>query len=208
MVYHIVLIVFVAAVMYQTYLYYRDERKDCYGGGLGVPVEEHTPVQVPEQQESIIQKERETDMEKTMGTRELVFQTLSRIGCEYREDEYNRILFMYQGEPFMIIANDGSFFIDVYDNWWYSLSTYCEVEEFARLQKVINHVNAFVNGTVLYTIHQESEQIGVHTMRNILFIPEIPKIESYLVSVLNDFFKTQRLVVTEIEKMKVKEEQL
>ena len=66
----------------------------------------------------------------------------------------------------------------------------------------------FVNGTVLYTIHQESEQIGVHTMRNILFIPEIPKIESYLVSVLNDFFKTQRLVVTEIEKMKVKEEQL
>jgi len=208
MVYSIVLIVFVAAVMYQTYLYYRDERNDCYVEGSGIHEEEEAPVQIPEQQESNIQNERKTDMEVTMGTRDLVFQTLRRIGCEYREEEENRILFKYQGEPFMIIANDNSFFIDVYDNWWYSLSTYCEVDEFARLQKVINHVNAFVNSTVLYTIHQESEQIGVHTKRNILFIPQIPEIESYLVSVLDDFFKTQRLVVTEIERIKVKEEKL
>ena len=208
MVYSIVLIVFVAAVMYQTYLYYRDERNDCYVEGSSIHEEEEAPVQIPEQQESNIQNERKTDMEVTMGTRELVFQTLRRIGCEYREEEENRILFKYQGEPFMIIANDNSFFIDVYDNWWYSLSTYCEVDEFARLQKVINHVNAFVNSTVLYTIHQESEQIGVHTKRNILFIPQIPEIESYLVSVLDDFFKTQRLVVTEIERIKVKEEKL
>lgn len=208
MVYSIVLIVFVAAVMYQTYLYYRDERNDCYVEGSSIHEEEEAPVQIPEQQESNIQNERKTDMEVTMGTRELVFQTLRCIGCEYREEEENRILFKYQGEPFMIIANDNSFFIDVYDNWWYSLSTYCEVDEFARLQKVINHVNAFVNSTVLYTIHQESEQIGVHTKRNILFIPQIPEIESYLVSVLDDFFKTQRLVVTEIERIKVKEEKL
>ena len=65
-----------------------------------------------------------------------------------------------------------------------------------------------MNGTVLYTIHQESEQIGVHTKKSVLFIPQIPNIDGYLVSVLNEFFRTQRLVVTEIEKMKVKEEQL
>ena len=204
MVYHIVLIVFVAAVMYQAYLYYRDEKNEYYDGGQGDLNEEETPVRELKQEES----NNVMNMEKITGTRELVFQTLRRIGCEYREDEANRIHFNYQGEPFMIIANDNLFFIDVYDNWWYSLSMYCEVEEFARLQKVINHVNAFVNSTVLYTIHKESEQIGVHAMRDILFIPQIPEIESYLVSVLNDFFKTQRLVMTEIERVKVKEEQL
>ena len=82
------------------------------------------------------------------------------------------------------------------------------MEEFARLQKAINYINAFVTCTVLYIIHKELEQIGVHTKKSVLFIPQIPNIDGYLVSVLDDFFKTQRLVVTEIEKMKVKEEQL
>ena len=204
-----VLLGVVVFTLYHIYKYYHDKPEDSYDESLGIA----DGVVVPESgtgKDDCLNGENDsvTSMEEKIGTRDLVFQTLRRIGCEYREEEDNRILFRYQGEPFMIIANDGSFFIDVYDNWWYSLSTYCEVDEFARLQKVINHVNAFVNGTVLYTVHQESEQIGVHTKRNILFIPQIPEIESYLVSVLNDFFKTQRLVVTEIEKMKVKEEQL
>ena len=204
-----VLLGVVSFTLYQIYKYYHDKPEDSYNESLGIA----DGVVVPETEtgkddHSNGEKDAVTSMEEMIGTRDLVFQTLRRIGCEYREEEENRILFKYQGEPFMIIANDNSFFIDVYDNWWYSLSTYCEVDEFARLQKVINHVNAFVNSTVLYTIHQESEQIGVHTKRNILFIPQIPEIESYLVSVLDDFFKTQRLVVTEIERIKVKEEKL
>ena len=199
----------VSFTLYQIYKYYHDKPEDSYDESLGIA----DGVVVPESgtgKDDCLNGENDsvTSMEEKIGTRDLVFQTLRRIGCEYREEEDNRILFKYQGEPFMIVATNDSYFIEVYNNWWYSLSINCEVDEFARLQKVINHVNAFVNGTVLYTIHQESEQIGVHTMRNILFIPEIPEIESYLVSVLNDFFRTQRLVVTEIEKMKVKEEQL
>ena len=81
------------------------------------------------------------------------------------------------------------------------------MEEFARLQKAINYINAFVTCTVLYIIHKELEQIGVHTKKSVLFIPQIPNIDGYLVSVLNEFFRTQRLFLTELEKYKVNEDQ-
>ena len=204
-----VLLGVVVFTLYQIYKYYHDKPEDSYDESLGIA----DGVVVPESGTgkddcSNGENDSVTSMEEIIGTRDLVFQTLRRIGCEYREEEDNRILFRYQGEPFLIIATNDSYFIEVYNNWWYSLSINCEVEEFARLQKVINYINAFVTCTVLYIFHKELEQISVHTKRNILFIPQIPEIELYLVSVLDEFFKTQRLVVTEIEKMKVKEEQL
>ena len=43
----------------------------------------------------------------------------------------------------------------------------------------------------------------MHSRRTILFRKEIPELDKYLMSVLNDFFKAQRLVLTELEKCKV-----
>jgi hypothetical protein len=40
-----------------------------------------------------------------------------------------------------------------------------------------------------------------------LFVRQIPDLKGYLISTLNDFFKVQRSVMTEIEKCKVTEEQ-
>ena len=42
---------------------------------------------------------------------------------------------------------------------------------------------------------------------SMLFIQQIPNLEGYLASVLDVFFKVQRTVITEIERMKVTEEQ-
>ena len=207
MVLNNLLTVALIAITYPIYSYFNNEDDADNGGWTAISEQEQTAAQEFDRQNSNAANKNATEMETIIGTRELVFETLRRIGCEYREDEDNRILINYQGESFIIIASNDSLFINVYDNWWYSLSTYCEVEEFARLQKVINHANAFVNSTLLYTIHKESEQIGVHTKKSILFIPQIPEIDSYLISVLNEFFNIQRLVMTELEKHKVREEQ-
>ena len=48
--------------------------------------------------------------------------------------------------------------------------------------------------------------IGIHSKKNMLFIRQIPDLKGYLISVLNDFFKIQRDVMTEIEKSKEVEE--
>ena len=139
----------------------------------------------------------------------LVQSTLRNIGCEPEmeaKENTTHVFFTYQGERFTIECNDSCKFIVIYDTWWHELSTYSEVEEIADLHKTINVANQYAGCTVIYTVNQEMEQIGVHSRRNILFIPQIPDIDHYLISVLNDFFKAQRFVMTELEKCKVKEE--
>ncbi|MBQ7470926.1 MAG: hypothetical protein IJS97_00655 [Prevotella sp.] len=138
----------------------------------------------------------------------LVLSTLRKIGCEPEtetKENTTHEFFTYQGERFTIECNDSCKFIVIYDTWWHELSTYSEVEEIADLHKTINVANQYAGCTVIYTVNQEMEQIGVHSRRNILFIPQIPDIDHYLISVLNDFFKAQRFVLTELEKCKVRE---
>ena len=79
------------------------------------------------------------------------------------------------------------------------------MEEFACLQKALNKVNQSATCTVLYTINKEVEEIGVHSKICILFIRQIPNIEGYLVHILDDFFKVERTVLTEVERVKVAE---
>lgn len=139
----------------------------------------------------------------------LVQSTLRKIGCEPEmeaKENTTHVFFTYQGERFTIECNDSCKFIVIYDTWWHELSTYSEVEEIADLHKTINVANQYAGCTVIYTVNQEMERIGVHSRRNVLFIPQIPDIDQYLMSVLNDFFKVQRFVLAELEKCKVREE--
>ena len=151
-------------------------------------------------------KERKCLDERTIAG--LVLTTLRKIGCDPETEEHNNLnyaYFTFQGEKFTIESNDTCKFINIYDTWWHSISIYSDVEEIANLHKTINLVNQYVNCTLLYTTNKEIEEIGVHGRRTILFIKEIPEIDNYLICVLNDFFKAQRFVLTELEKCKVTE---
>ena len=160
------------------------------------------------QKEEVVVKERKCLDERTNTNAELVLTTLRRIGCEPETEERNGLnyaYFTFQGEKYTIESNDTCKFITIYDTWWHSISIYSDVEEIANLHKTINLVNQYVNCTLLYTTNKDIEEIGVHSRRTILFIKEIPEIENYLICVLNDFFKAQRFVLTELEKCKVTE---
>ena len=136
----------------------------------------------------------------------LVLSTLRKIGCEPKTEEkggLNYAYFTFQGEKFTIESNDQCYFVTIYDTWWHSISIYSDVDDIANLHRTINLANQHVNCTLLYTTNNEIEEIGVHSRRTILFVKEIKEIDQYLVSVLNDFFKAQRLVLTELDKCKV-----
>lgn len=170
-----------------------------------------------EEKDDIEERNKNADVDKDMeGARcldertitGLVQSTLHKIGCEPEMEERENVTyvyFTYQGEKFTIECNDSCKFVVVYDTWWHELSTYSEVEEIADLHKTINLANQYSSCTVVYSINNEIEQIGVHTRRTILFIPQIPDIDHYLISVLGDFFKVQRFVLAELEKCKVTE---
>lgn len=156
-------------------------------------------------------EEREIEAEKCLDERTitgLVTGALRKIGCDYEIEQrgnINYIRFIFQGEHFTIDCNDDNYFINIYDTWWYEISTYSDVEEIADLRKVINLANQHTNCSLIYTISKEMEQIGVHSKKNMLFISQIPEIDLYLKSAFNEFFKAQRFVLTELEKCKVAE---
>ena len=136
----------------------------------------------------------------------LVLSILRKIGCEPETEEkggLNYAYFTFQGEKFTIESNDQCYFVTIYDTWWHSISIYSDVDDIANLHRTINLANQHVNCTLLYTTNNEIEEIGVHSRRTILFRKEIPELDKYLISVLNDFFNAQRLVLTELDKCKV-----
>lgn len=138
----------------------------------------------------------------------LVLSTLRKMGCEpnsEQRDKNNWIYFTCQGEKYTIECNDESDFITIYDTWWYQISIYSDVEEIANLHKTVNLANQYASCTLLYTTNKEIEQIGVHSKQKLLFIKQIPELDKYLLSVLSDFFRVQRFVLTELEKCKVTE---
>ena len=156
-------------------------------------------------------EDRETDAMECFDERtitELVLSTLRKIGCDYEIEQrgnINWIRFIFQGEHFTIDCNDDNYYINIYDTWWYEISIYSDIEEIADLHKVINIVNRQANCTLLYTVNEETELIGVHSKKNMLFISQIPELDLYLKSAFSEFFKVQRSVLTELEKCKVTE---
>ena len=156
-------------------------------------------------------EDMETDAMECLDERTitgLVLSTLRKIGCDYEMEQQgniNYIRFIFQGEHFTIDCNDDNYYINIYDTWWYEISIYSDIEEIADLHKVINIVNRQANCTLLYTVNEETELIGVHSKKNMLFISQIPELDLYLKSAFSEFFKVQRSVLTELEKCKVTE---
>lgn len=83
------------------------------------------------------------DEEKAKGVRDLFLETLTKIGCQYEfgevEDD-DLIYFSYQGEHFFADAKNDNWYVQIYDIYWYHVGLY-DIDEFARLKKVINESN-------------------------------------------------------------------
>ena len=139
------------------------------------------------------------------ATRDLVLSTLDKMRIEYSEEDELRIRLTFQGETFMIDAHNDCLFINVYDPWWFDLPMHGDIEDFARMQKAVNLANCTGTCTVLYTYNEEEGLIGVHSRKNIIFVPKITELDKYLSSVFDAFFKTQRLVLAEMDKLKNQE---
>lgn len=199
--YHIIILVIMFAFwyFYRTYKASIEEKE----------VEEDRSFEKPLDTEKLPEDDAEVEPfldERTITG--LVTNTLRKMGCDPKTEVKRKrmwVYFTYQGENFTIECSDESFYINIYDTWWHSISIYSDVEEIANLHRVVNLANQYAYCTLLYTTNKEIEEIGVHSKKNILFIKEIPELDKYLMGNLSDFFKVQRFVLTELEKCKVTE---
>ncbi len=153
-------------------------------------------------------KLEKTTMEEQKGTRDLLLETLTKIGCQYElaeEEGDDRIFFAFQGEHFFADAKNDWRYIHLWDTHWARIDLY-DVDEFSRLRKAINLSNLNNCVTTIYTIDEEGKNVDVHCKSTVLLIPQIPEIDNYLRIELNEFFRAHQFVGNEMVKLREKEE--
>ena len=147
-----------------------------------------------------------TDQMVKRNTRDFFLDTLTKIGCQYEIDEDNdTIIFAYQGEYFQVYARDESRFVTLYDTHWAHIE-FCDIDEFARLQKAINQSNINNSVITVYTIDEAGGNVDVHCKSVVLFIPELPSIADYLRLELGEFFRVHNSISAEMEKLRKAEQ--
>lgn len=149
------------------------------------------------------------DEEDKKGTRDLFLETLTKIGCQYEfgEGDDDRIFFAYQGEYFFVSAHNDWQYIQIWDTNWWHVELY-DIDEFARLKKVINRSNLNNSVVTVYTIDEEGKNVDVHCKAIILFVSQIPELENYLRMELGEFFRAHQFVANEMAKLREQEENI
>ena len=147
--------------------------------------------------------EETTTMEQTISTRQLALKTIENIGSKPEYTEEGSIRFEYQGVVFLMETANDCDFVNLIWPWCYSFNKF-DIDEFAKVRQVLNDINAYGIVSVFYG-DTDSDDVAVHIKKNFLFIQQIPNIEGYLRLMLDGFFKTERKLELEIEKMKLQE---
>lgn len=181
--------VFLALVaVYNIYYYFRNKKEN-----------ENIEVET----DSVDNSNSETEMEKEIKTRELAISVLKDIGAELTDAGEERIQFEYQGISFLMDANDDCYFINIIWPWCHTFNKF-DIDEFSRVQRVVNEINSYDSITVFYGI-SDSDDVLLHMRKNLIFVPQIPQINEYLRSILRSFFQTARTLDFEIEKSRLQE---
>lgn len=145
------------------------------------------------------------DRTRTLA-RELFFSALKNLNCNYEIDEDNpdRIVFGYQGGQFEAIVLDNRAYIYIRYPFWLRISR-DDIDEMARVRKVINEANINCHTTVVYTVWEQDNSFNVHTTSQFIFCLEIPDVIGYLRAELDSFFHTSQYIYVELEKLRAKE---
>lgn len=152
-------------------------------------------------------EETNVKTETVVSTRDLLLDTLTKIGCQYElgEGEDDRIYFAYQGENFMVDTSDNSPYIVIWDTYWHGVELY-DIEEVSRMKKAINYANFNTLASTIYTINEDGKTMDVHCRSMVPFFNQIPEIDLYLKSQLNDFFRAHQYVGNELLRLRTEEQ--
>lgn len=165
-----------------------------------------------EQKQALVVRQQEasvsnTSSGKTIGTRDLFLDTLTKIGCQYQlsEDDDNRIFFAYQGEHFFADTTNDIKYVHLWDTHWGHVELY-DIDEVSRLRKAINTSNLNTSVTTVFTIDEVGKNMDVHSKSTIPFLSSMPDLDDYLRVELNDFFRAHQVVGNEMHKLREKEQ--
>ncbi len=133
-------------------------------------------------------------------TRDLVTNTLKEIGCQPEvDDDDDDICFKYQNEDFFINADNRTTFIIIWSNFG---SLALNDPDINILKDAINQTNMDGRVTLAYFVNNEKNTITVYCKHYLPFVHEIPSIQEYLRSNLDNFFWTHQYLEDKFNTLK------
>ena len=200
MEYHIITILAVV-VIYNLWRYYHENKQQDYCSSICSDDSSETVIET----ETISAMDNnEIPKEAKPATKDLAYSLLHKLGCAPEETEDGRIKLEFQGITFLMEAVNDCLFVNLIWPWCHSFSIF-DIDEFARVRKVVNEINRNSSCTVFYIPNPESDEVAVHIKKHLLLTPQIPNIEEYMKVMFRSFFVAQRELVTEIEKYRLQE---
>ena len=140
-----------------------------------------------------------------LNTKELVIDTLKKIGCKPEEDEDGSLRFYYQEGHFLIIFSDAPDWIRIILLFWHEFPT-SDIDQFSRIRKAVNEANSIESCNVFYVVNKETGTVYLHSSMDLFFVPQIPRLDDYLRTILSILFRSRFSVYNEIKKMEMKED--
>ena len=144
---------------------------------------------------------------RNFHTKDFLLETLTRMNIAYEIDsnDNDHVSFSWQGGHFCVDASNDCPFIVIWFFQWDEWELY-DIDTLARVKRVINETNIQSAPTIVYSVNEAASTFSVHSKIHALFIPEIPYPETYLQTLLGDFFRVCRHMETELDKLKNQEE--
>ena len=155
-------------------------------------------------------KTTEEDMEQMKitlpdsTTRTSLMMALRKLNVQYEFDEDQNFLVTYQGEQFRIIAENERSWIHVQDCWWYGASL-DDIDNLALLHRAVNECNIRDANKIVYTYNKIEREIGLHTLRDLLWMSEIPNQEQYVQATFDSMLRSHHFFFRMMENMRREE---
>lgn len=165
-------------------------------------------------QETPIQSENSKDTDDNMEqidiqlpdttTRTSLMVALRKLNAQFEFDNDQHFKVTYQGEYFRIIAENDSFWIHIQDCWWYE-APLDDIDNLALLHRAVNECNIRDANKMVYTYNKVEKEVWLHTLRHLLWIPQIPEPAQYLQSTFNSMLRSHQLFFGVMEEIRREE---
>ncbi len=155
-------------------------------------------------------KTTKTDMEQMKitlpdsTTRTSLMVTLRKLNLQYEFDKDQNIMVTYQGEVFRIIAESDSYWLHIQDSWWYRESL-DDIDNLALLHRAVNECNIRDVNKMVYTYNKIEREVGLHILRDILWMPQIPTPDQYLQTTFDTMLRSHLFFFRMMESLRKEE---
>ncbi len=134
--------------------------------------------------------EDSTNTQQQPDTAELMFKTLSNLGCQPTKNDDGTLTVSYQGENFHM--EFGGMYARVWDPMWAGIKA--DDPDMPKIREAVNVTNFNFGPTVVLTAPDEEGVVGFHSRRDIMLHPACPDNEPFVKAVLDSFFDAKEQV--------------